>query len=100
MFPGAGAEVYRNEAGEPLGFDRPSDDPPEPEGDFISDVDVEDECEGAPGDDESFPIVCANGCPEGYLGRHKFSCELAGRGADDERDHAEEEYNRRLMHEE
>jgi hypothetical protein len=29
-------------------------------------------------DDETFPIVCANGCPEGYLGRHKFSCPLAG----------------------
>jgi hypothetical protein len=27
---------------------------------------------------ESFPIVCSNGCPEGYLGRHKFSCSLAG----------------------
>jgi hypothetical protein len=23
---------------------------------------------------ENFPIACANGCPEGYLGRHKFSC--------------------------
>lgn len=30
-------------------------------------------------DDEggTFPIVCANGCPEGSLGRHKFSCSLA-----------------------
>jgi len=27
MFPGAGAVVYRNEAGEPLGWDYPSDDP-------------------------------------------------------------------------
>lgn len=26
---------------------------------------------------DTFPVVCANGCPEGYLGRHKFSCELA-----------------------
>lgn len=25
-------------------------------------------------DYEWFPIVCPNGCPEGYLGRHKFSC--------------------------
>ena len=29
MFPGAGAQVYYNEAGEPLGWDYPSDDPPE-----------------------------------------------------------------------
>lgn len=29
MFPGAGAVVYRNEAGEPLGWDYPSDDYPE-----------------------------------------------------------------------
>lgn len=28
-------------------------------------------------DDEDFPVVCENGCPEGYKGRHKFSCELA-----------------------
>lgn len=27
---------------------------------------------------EDFPVVCANGCPEGYLGRHKMSCEWAG----------------------
>lgn len=26
------------------------------------------------GDPGTFPIVCANGCPEGYLGCHKFSC--------------------------
>lgn len=26
MFPGAGAQVYRNEAGEPIGWDYPSDD--------------------------------------------------------------------------
>lgn len=33
-----------------------------------------------PEDDEegdTFPVVCANGCPEGWLGRHKFSCSLA-----------------------
>jgi hypothetical protein len=29
MFPPAGAQVYYNEAGEPLGWDMPSDDPPE-----------------------------------------------------------------------
>ena len=27
--------------------------------------------------DEDFPIVCANGCPEGHLGEHKFSCDQA-----------------------
>ncbi len=27
MFPGPGARIYRNEAGEPLGWDYPSDDP-------------------------------------------------------------------------
>lgn len=27
MFPGAGAHVYRNEAGEPIGWDYPSDEP-------------------------------------------------------------------------
>lgn len=26
MFPGAGAQVYRNEAGEPIGWDYPADD--------------------------------------------------------------------------
>ena len=26
MFPGAGASVYRNEAGEPIGWDYPADD--------------------------------------------------------------------------
>lgn len=28
-------------------------------------------------DEDEFPVVCENGCPEGYLGRHKFSCPLA-----------------------
>ena len=27
MFPGPGAQIYRNEAGEPLGWDYPSDEP-------------------------------------------------------------------------
>lgn len=31
MFPGPGAVVYRNEAGEPLGWDYPSDEPYEPD---------------------------------------------------------------------
>ncbi len=29
MFPGPGAVIYRNDAGEVLGWDYPSDDPPE-----------------------------------------------------------------------
>lgn len=28
-------------------------------------------------DEDTFPIVCSNGCPEGYKGIHKFSCSLA-----------------------
>ncbi len=31
------------------------------------------------GDSEDFPVVCENGCPDGYLGDHKFSCRWAGR---------------------
>lgn len=34
MFPGPGAQIYRNEAGEPIGWDYPSYDPPEPDDDF------------------------------------------------------------------
>lgn len=40
MFPGAGAQVYRNEAGEPLGWDYPSDDDP---GDPYDDYEVWDD---------------------------------------------------------
>ena len=36
MFPGAGAVVYCNEAGEPLGWDYPSDDPYEAVDNFES----------------------------------------------------------------
>lgn len=28
--------------------------------------------------EEDFEVVCANGCPQGAQGIHKFSCELAG----------------------
>lgn len=31
-------------------------------------------------DPDNFPVVCDNGCPGGWRGRHKFSCELAGPG--------------------
>jgi hypothetical protein len=34
MFPGAGASVYRNDAGEPLGWDYPSYDEPANPDDF------------------------------------------------------------------
>jgi hypothetical protein len=37
MFPGPGAQVYYNEAGEPLGWDYPSYD--EPENDPYDDID-------------------------------------------------------------
>lgn len=46
MFPGAGAQVYRNEVGEPTGWDYPSDpneDPGDPyddyDYDYVEDVD-------------------------------------------------------------
>lgn len=29
-------------------------------------------------DTDDFPVTCENGCPEGYLGYHKFSCHWAG----------------------
>lgn len=38
MFPGAGAEIIRNEVGEPLGWDYPSrDDPYDPNDDIYGD---------------------------------------------------------------
>lgn len=51
MFPGAGASVYYNEAGEPLGWDYPSDDPPEPDDYDFDDSDEEDFEEYNPFDD-------------------------------------------------
>lgn len=45
MFPGAGAVVYTNDEGEPLGWDYPSyDDAPEPDDYYASWDDDEDEC--------------------------------------------------------
>jgi len=44
MFPGAGAQVYYNDAGEPLGWDYPSDEPDfdfDPYDDFYLDMDEE-----------------------------------------------------------
>lgn len=28
-------------------------------------------------DADPFPVTCGNGCPNGFLGRHKFSCVRA-----------------------
>lgn len=43
MFPGANAQIYRNDAGEPLGWDTPSDEPPDPEDFYDNDYDLDDE---------------------------------------------------------
>lgn len=48
MFPGAGATVYRNEAGEPIGWDYPSEFDP-------NDRDDED-----PGPDKAFECKCGD----------------------------------------
>ncbi len=46
MFPGAGAQVYTNDDGEPLGWDYPSDDAPDPDDDmWYDDDDWEDDDE-------------------------------------------------------
>ena len=48
MFPGAGAQIYRNEAGEVTGWDYPNyDEPPDPEEDrdYYQDNDEEDDDE-------------------------------------------------------
>lgn len=53
MFPGAGAHVYRNEAGEPIGWDYPSYDEPDPDEFYADDqyIDVdEDDSEDEHGD--------------------------------------------------
>lgn len=52
MFPGAGASVYYNEDGEPLGWDYPSYDEPDVD-DFYADYDVE-------------PPVCTNCGEDGH----------------------------------
>lgn len=56
MFPGAGANIYRNEAGEPLGWDYPSyDEPPNPD-DFDRYDDDPDDSDDEDGGDE--PLRC------------------------------------------
>lgn len=57
MFPGAGAQVYRNEAGEPLGWDYPDQDGPhDPDDDLYADF-----CE--PDDEEESEQDCPDTCP-------------------------------------
>lgn len=51
MFPGAGAQVYYNEAGEPLGWDYPSDGPYEDDQDLDDDEDDHEEDDDEPLDD-------------------------------------------------
>lgn len=50
MFPGAGASVYHNEAGEPTGWDYPDLDGPYDPDDYLNDYDEPDE--GDEEDDE------------------------------------------------
>lgn len=47
MFPGPGARIYRNDAGEPLGWDYPDDDgPPDPDDWYGDGWDEPDDDEG------------------------------------------------------
>jgi len=57
MFPGAGAEIYRNEAGEPIGWDYPSHDDPYDPDDYLpgDEEDDEDECPHASVDEKAGP---------------------------------------------
>lgn len=55
MFPGPNAQVYYNEAGEPLGWDYPSDEPPE--------EDYEDQ-------ERRYQMMVCEGC-----GQHPEDCE-------------------------
>jgi hypothetical protein len=41
MFPGAHARIFRNEDGEPIGWDYPSDDEPYEPDDFLPDREEE-----------------------------------------------------------
>jgi hypothetical protein len=52
MFPGPHAQVYYNEAGEPIGWDNPSDDQPEVCGRCGLDGHSDDDCGEDSGDDE------------------------------------------------
>jgi hypothetical protein len=45
MFPGPGAQIYTNEAGEPLGWDYPSSDDPYDPDDYLNDDDPEEDDE-------------------------------------------------------
>jgi hypothetical protein len=57
VFPGAGAQVYRNEAGEPIGWDYPSYDEPD-----VGDI--------------------YDAWDEGYYDADDFDCEFCGGDCD------------------
>lgn len=58
MFPGAGASVYYNEAGEPLGWDSPGEPEHDPDAYLVDDFDDVDT------DDEPDVWVCDHDCEE------------------------------------
>lgn len=62
VFPGAGASVHRNEAGEVLGWDYPGDDPYDPDdylnGDYDDGGDEPDGMHDYEGDPEAPCLAC------------------------------------------
>lgn len=69
LFPGAGAQVYRNEAGEPIGWDYPDTDPPYDDNqDPYQQLDASDYCDcGEPHVDPLTGERC--GCQDDRSGR-------------------------------
>lgn len=71
MFPGANAHVYRNEAGEPTGWDYPSQDDPYDPDDLLPDYPDDEDLDGW--DDDAEPAegprcsIC-DGLGHGYPG--------------------------------
>lgn len=51
MFPGANAQIYRNEAGEVIGWDNPSADDPYDPDDDLDDLDDSGDCDDEDEDD-------------------------------------------------
>lgn len=72
-FPTAGARVYYNEAGEPLDWDYPSYDAPDPDDDYDSYV---------PEDDDDEDQAAANG----YFSRPEVDADTAPTEAEAEAD--------------
>jgi hypothetical protein len=60
MFPGAGAHIYRNEAGEPLGWDSGDDDGPYEPDDYLNDYDEPDDDDEGDADDD-LPAISHDG---------------------------------------